>query len=446
MCGIIGIWNVAKAAEIAVMGLHAEQNRARDFAGVVSCDGRHMYRESGRGVARQVFDADTLNQLHGRSALGHIRYATVENDSRRDNTQPIRGIYGNQPIALAHNGNLTNKEELRGLLNHQNMATSMDSEYILALLEERQTGNIEQDLAKLLPLCKGSYELGILLPDRLIAVRDPSGNHPLSIGKLNGGWCIASETCTFPIMEAKWVEDVAAGTIVTITKGGMQTLHFGRKQEERKCVFELLYYGNAASKIFGLHVGSFRQKAGIRLEELFPTLDADVAVVPVPDSAKFFAKGYTANRRSGQLSFAILRNHYVGRTFVAAEQANRDVESARKYLPGAEEIEGRRVVVIDDSIVRLTTLPRIAHMLWELGAREVHAIIATPPIVQPCRYGINMIDKEDVRLAAAEHSVEELRVLSKVDTLRFMPLQDLKSLLPDPENYCFACMPGGEYW
>lgn len=445
MCGIIAITGVPRAAELAVVGAHELQHRARTYAGAVTCDGENFYRFAGKGLARQVFGSETLGRLHGDDAIVHVRYPTLDDDPRFDNTHPILGIYGKKQFALAHNGNLTNVEELKTFLHPSTrMTTSLDTEYIVRLIEQRETGNIEADIAHVLSLLKGSFSLAILFPQFLIAARDKRGNRPLSIGRLEAGYCVASETCAFPAMGARHRMDVEAGTMIVLTGSGMTTWRFAQPQK-KQCVFELLYNSLPVSRVFGVGVDKFREQVGAELERLFPVMgEADGIVTPVPDSGNSFARGYARCGKSGDFNQVILRNHYVGRTFNAASQGLRDEEVTRKFIWNAEEIQGKRIVVVDDSIVRGTTGPKIIDMLWWLGAKEVHMRIGTPPIVQLCRYGIYM-DEDETDLLAAKYSLPEIAALFRATSLEFFPLEALKALLPDPENYCFTCM-GEPYW
>ncbi len=443
MCGIFGAVDIRQAAELTVIGLHGNQHRAIDYAGIVSSDGERFYREVGTGLVRRVFTKGKIDNLHGKDALGHIRYPTVADDETRENIQPIVGDYAGTPIAIAHNGNLTNTEELKTLVPASQIHTSMDTEYILRLLEARATGNgnIEEDLVSVFALLRGSFALGILLPNRLIAVRDKSGNRPLSIGTFNGGYCISSETCAFPNVGAKYLADVAPGTMVSLSHRACFVKRFAQP-DEKKCRFEGIYYSHPASKVFGESVSRFRMAVGRKLEELFPVHGVDI-VAPVPDSSIFMAMGYGESGRSGVYFPAISRNHYVGRTFIAATQAKRDAEVAQKFTFDAEEINKKKIVVVDDSIVRATTLPKIVTELRILGAQEVHLCIGSPPITHSCRYGINTPTREE--LAAASLTPEEIRRKIGADSLKFLPLDALKALSPSPERFCFSCMTG-EYW
>jgi amidophosphoribosyltransferase len=441
MCAIFGVWNAKKAAELCVIGLHGNQHRAIDYAGIVSSDGSNLYRECGPGLARQAFTKRMIDALHGQVALGHLRYPTVEDDETRDNIQPIVGNYGGVAIAIAHNGNLTNLDELREAIPGVKLATSMDTELVLRLLQKVCTGNIERDLATVCAQVKGSYALGILLPDRLIAVRDKSGNRPLSVGGSNGGYFVSSETCAFGNVGATPLFDVLPGTMIVIDKDGIRTAELANP-EEKKCRFEAIYFSHPSSKVFGEGVTTFRLKLGEALERHCPAPGASI-VTPIPDSAVFIAQGFARSGRSGAYFPVIIRNHYVGRTFIAATQAMRDEDVSQKFNFTVEKIAGEKIVIVDDSIVRGTTLPKIVAHLRRYGAREVHVRIGCPPITYSCRYGINTPNRD--KLIASKKTPEEICEWVGADSLAYLPLDVLKILSPKPESFCYACMTG-EYW
>lgn len=442
MCAIFGVFNTKKAAEITVIGLHANQHRAIDFAGIVSSDGQYLYRERGAGLARQVFSSEMLTHLHGPNALGHLRYPTVDDDSSRDNVQPVMGIYKGVQIAIVHNGNVTNVAELKARMHGVGFTTSLDTEVILRLISTQCSGSVEDDLAQVAPHIQGSATLGILLPDRLIAFRDTSGNRPLSIGKHGDSYAVSSETCAFANVGMEWVRDVEPGEIVTLSNNGITSRMLIQKPALKKCRFEGIYYSHPSSTVFDESVTYFRLRLGRALEQHCPARGADI-VTPVPDSATFMALGYGESGNSGRYLPVITRNHYVGRTFIAATQAKRDEEVSQKFNFSHAEIVGRSIVVIDDSIVRGTTSPKIVALLRQLKAREVHVRIGSPPITHSCRYGINTPKRE--KLIASHKDVEEIRVWMGADSLGFLPLEVLKSLSPHPQSWCFSCMTG-EYW
>lgn len=443
MCGIFAVWNMRKAAELTVIGLHGIQHRAIQYAGIVSSDGYNLFRESGKGVARQVFSADMLNRLHGRAALGHIRYATVVDDPARDNTQPLMGVYNGARFAVAHNGNITNVPELKKLLGNRRMETSIDTEYIVRLIEQCDTGQHEADIARALAHVRGSFALSILFPDRLIALCDKSGNRPLSVGAVNGSYVVSSETCAFSGVGAEKYADVRPGTMVSfIDEGGPRAGHFAAPRHKH-CRFEGIYFAHPSSVVFGESVTRFRLALGRTLEEHCPVEGGADVVTGVPDSANFIAQGYAQSGRSGAYLPVIIRNHYVGRTFIAATQAARNVEIAQKFAFTASEIFGKRIVVVDDSIVRGSTLPTIVRELRRLGAKEVHIRVGSPPVVHPCRYGIDTPSYEE--LISARETPDEICRDVGADSLAFLPLHTLRQLSPVPSHYCFACW-DGKYW
>lgn len=441
MCGVFGVFDVDSAAGLTVLGLHNIQHRAIDYSGIVSSDGEHVYRFCGMGIARRVFTEKELAHLHGRHALGHIRYPTVTDDCTRDNTQPIVGTVQGIPIAIAHNGNITNREELEKLLPNKKFSTSMDTELILRLLEAQNDGDFDTNLSTVLNLLRGSFSLGILLPDRLIAARDPQGNRPLSVAKMNGGYCISSETCAFPSVGAKYEGDIEPGTIVSLSSDGCIITRFA-DPALKQCQFERIYYAQPASTIFGGNVADFRVEVGKTLEKLFPVSDADI-VTPVPDSANFIALGWGENGRSGKYFPVILRNHYVGRTFISPTHMVRDIRVAQKFIFAEDKIQGKSIVVIDDSIVRGTTLPKIVQKLKELGARAIHVRIGSPPVRYSCIYGIDTPSEDE--LIASRRSIDGMRKLLGADSLEFLPIEELKKLSPRPESFCCACF-DGKYW
>jgi amidophosphoribosyltransferase len=446
MCGVFGVFNVPYAAALTVTGLHGLQHRAHDYAGIASSDGKFLHRRRGKGLARQVFTAEVLSHLPGKAALGHTRYPTSEYQDLDDEhtlVQPIIGRYNGVRFAVAHNGQITNEKALSEHVPKSSLSTPMDTEYIRRLLEANVSGDIEADLARVFSLLKGSYSLGILFPKMLIAVRDPRGSRPLSIGKIGeDGYCISSETCPFPNVDAEHVCDVDPGTMVFITKKGMRTVRFAEPRE-KKCRFEAIYFAHPASVVFGEQVAQFRMELGRALEKHAPVKGGADLVIPVPDSANFIAMGYGESGRSGAYFPLIYRSHYVGRTFIAATQAKRDEEVSSKFTFSRELILGKRIVLVDDSIVRGTTLPKIVEKLKKLGAKAIHVRIGSPEIEHPCRYGINLQTYEE--LISARHSPTELRRKMKVTSLKFLSLPVLKTLSPRPRSFCYACQ-NGKYW
>jgi len=442
MCAIFGVWNVKNAAGITALGLHNNQHRAIDYAGIASFDSNGFHLHHGKGIARQVFTQEVLHRLPGESALGHIRYPTVADNNTFINTQPVVGRYGGVPFALAHNGNITNADDLRRGINPARMTTSIDSECIVRMLEDVCTGDIERDIVTVFERLEGSVTIAILMPDRLIAVKDRSGNRPLSISKFNGGYCISSETCAFAGVGSHSEHvSVPAGTMVSLSSKGMIQMNFAEPKHSW-CRFEGLYFSHPGSTVFEESVSGFRQKLGRALHKHCPVRGALDIITPVPDSSTHTAIGFS--RDSTALFYPVItRSHYVGRTFIMATQALRDLEMLQKFTFDAAAIKGKHIAVVDDSIMRGTTLPMIVPLLSALGALSVHVRIACPPIKHSCRYGIHTpTDKE---LISSSKNPDEICKMVGADSLEFLPYEALRDLSATPNNFCYACM-NGEYW
>ncbi len=445
MCGLLGAVHVRKAAELVAIGLHHNQHRAVDAAGIVASNGRYLFRERGNGIVSKAFDGDMLDRLHGMAAIGHIRYATSGkegDDKKYDNVQPILGLFHGTQVAIAHNGNLTNVDELARHVSPVELTTTTDTEYILRLLEREKSHDIEHALRNVLGMLRGSFELLIQLPDRMIAVRDPHGNHPLSIGKEGESYFVSSESCAFPSLGATHIGEIEPGTFVTFREHGEPVITTYAAPCKKQCVFELVYYAHPASTVFGHRVGRFRQTLGRKLEEEFGVPESEI-VLGIPDSANFIAMGYGASGRSGEYYPAINRHHYVGRTFIAANQADRDEEVANKFTFSAEEIAGKVVVLIDDSIVRGTTLRKVIAVMRSMRAKEVHVRVASPPFRHPCRYGINTKTYDE--LIANQKTIEGIRDEIGADSLHYLTIEGLYAVVGNPDEFCFACMTG-QFW
>lgn len=440
MCGIVGVFNTPKAAEQTAAALHHIQHRARDYAGIVTTDGTNMYRKSGPGLVQDVFTKKQLDLLHGNHAIGHIRYPTVNDDPQRDNTQPIL----QNGLALAHNGNLTNAGVLHEDLTAVSpLATSMDSECILRLFQ-MASGSVVERLNAALSKVRGTYSLLLLFRDQLVVVRDPSGNRPLAIGRKGESWFAASETVALDAVGAEFIRDVDPGEILIISQAGLESFPIQGcpKTPKVPCVFEEIYFSHPASRGFGRPVVEFRFDLGRALAEVFknrfdPMPPVDV-VVPVPDSANFIGLGVAQVLGPHLFLPALLRSHYVGRTFIAADQVLRDWLVRQKFSLIASLVKDKSVVVVDDSIVRLTTLPPLVDMIRNAGARAVHVLIACPPIRYPCEYGINTPTYRE--LAAATMSLAEIQHRVGADTLTYLPHEALLDI--SGRERCFACMTG----
>jgi amidophosphoribosyltransferase len=444
MCGVIGIFGHPEAANIAYLGLHALQHRGQESAGIVSSDGQHVRWLRDMGHVSDIFTADRLASLPGAAAIGHVRYSTA-GDSVLKNAQPIAVNYAGGSLAVAHNGNLVNAEELRARLEDDGaiFQTTSDTEVILHLVAHSREGSLPDRVADALRTVRGAYSIAMLSESMLIAVRDPMGFRPLSLGRLHGttdGWVVASETCAFDLIEAEFVRDVDPGEMILIDKTGLRSLRPFATQEPHRCVFEWVYFARPDSTIAGVSVYRARESMGRKLATEHP-VPADV-VIPVPDSGTAAAIGYA--RESGiPFGQGLMRSHYVGRTFIEPSQQIRHFGVKLKLSPVREVLVGRRVVVVDDSIVRGTTSRKIIGMIRAAGAREVHLRISSPPTVGPCHYGIDTPRREE--LIAANHGVEAIRSFIGADSLGYLSLEGLygalsKTVAPEGNGgLCDAC-------
>lgn len=440
MCAIIGCFNCPKAAETCYMLGHAVQHRAQEYAGCVTSDGVNLHRYAGEGIIQDVFDQSKLDHLHGKNGIMHLRYSTVEDDPESDNAQPI--IF--KETALAHNGNLINADRLRSGHNLK-CKTRIDSEIPLKLFCQAIGETLVERVFLAVKDLRGSYCLLLMFGEHMVAVRDPWGNRPMVLGKRGDSYFISSEPVGMRKIGIEVTREVAPGEILLITKAGIQSYFFTELElsvsplshQLAFCIFELLYFAHPTSKIFGQHVRTFRRRAGTQLCSDCP-VDADL-VVPIPDSSKDHAWGFA--KASGiEMDEALLRSHYIGRTFIEPFQGLRNMKVLRKFDPDEELIRGRKVVLIDDSIVRLTTLPILVDYMRWCGAKEVHARIGTPPIIDICCYGIDIPTRQE--LVAASKPIADIQKLCKLDSLGYLSLPGLRSLVPNPDDYCYGCMTG----
>jgi amidophosphoribosyltransferase len=439
-CGVFAIWGHPEAAKLAYLGLYALQHRGQESAGICSSDGQTIHCERRMGLVADIFTEPVLARLPGTTAIGHTRYSTA-GDSAYLNAQPFVVECNKGQIAVAHNGNLTNAIELRRELDAAGsifQATS-DTEVILHLMARSRERELPAALREALLQVEGAYSLLVLASDRLIVARDPRGFRPLAIGRLTheGVDCpvFASETCAFDLIGASYEGDVEPGEMVIIGPGGMTRERFAPAQPHAHCVFEHVYFSRPDSIVFGRSVQDSRENLGRLLARECPA-SADL-VVPVPDSGVAAAVGYAAE--SGlPYKVALIRNHYVGRTFIEPSQTIRDFGVKLKLNPVRSLIEGKRVVLVDDSIVRGTTSRKIVRMVRQAGAREVHLRISCPPTISPCYYGIDTPSKGE--LIASSHSVEEIRRYVEADSLGYLSMEGLRQAVADAEShYCYAC-------
>jgi amidophosphoribosyltransferase len=442
MCGIFGIDGCDDAANLTYLGLYALQHRGQESAGIVSWDGAQLHAERGMGHVSDVFREKTLARLPGRRALGHTRYSTA-GTSVIANAQPIVVKTSMGPLALVHNGNLTNAVEIRQRLEREGsiFQTTSDTEVILHLMARQPREDIADSFMLALEQVRGAYSLLLITDRALIAARDPYGFRPLALGEAGGCPCFASESCAFDLLEGTLVRELEPGEVV-VSRGGaigeVESFHLSHKPEPTRCVFEHVYFARPDSRVFGDSVAQSRLAMGARLAREAPA-DADI-VVPVPDSGLFAALGYS--KESGlPLEFGLIRNHYVGRTFIEPKQSIRHFGVKVKLNPVRELIRGKRVVLVDDSIVRGTTSRKIVRMMKDAGAAEVHLRISAPPTAWPCHYGIDTPTRDE--LIAANQDVEGIRRFVEADTLAYLSLDGLLASVSGPrQSYCTACWTG----
>jgi amidophosphoribosyltransferase len=440
-CGVFGIFGHPNAARLTYYGLFALQHRGQESAGIVSCDDGQFHEHRGMGLVSQVFQENTLNRLVGSNAIGHTRYSTTGSSHIR-NAQPLTGNCRLGQIAIAHNGNLTNAAKVRDELEQQGQMfqTSVDSEIILNLLAQPciRAGR-DNNLLETVRRIEGAYSLAILTERELIGVRDPHGFRPLSIGRVDGAYVLASETCAFDLIHAEFVRDVEPGEIVIIDENGLRSIQAFPDQKERAfCIFEYVYFARPDSTIANRNVYKVRVEMGRELAREHP-IDADV-VIPVPDSGNQAALGYSLESDI-PYEMAFVRNHYVGRSFLQPSQSIRDFDVRVKLNLIQELVKGKRVIVVDDSIVRGTTSKSRVKHLKEAGAKEVHVMVSCPPHRHPCVYGIDFPDRK--KLLAANHSEEEIRQFLGADSLSYLSEAGMVKATGLPKNsFCMACYDG----
>ncbi len=443
-CGVFGIYGADDAATITALGLHALQHRGQEGAGIVAFDGKNFSSERRLGLVGDHFaKASTIERLPGRSAIGHVRYSTTGENSLR-NVQPLFAELDGGGLAVAHNGNLTNGMSLKREMVREGaiFQSTSDTEVILYLVARSRRNRIIDRLTEALHQLEGAYALVLLTNKKLIGVRDPLGIRPLVLGELNGKYILASETCALDIIGAKFIRDVENGEMVVISKDGIESLRPFPRQPMRPCIFEYVYFSRPDSIVHGRPVYDVRKRMGLELAREAP-VRADV-VVPVPDSGVPAAIGYAQG--TGQpFELGIIRNHYVGRTFIQPSQSGREQSVRMKHSANRCVVEGKSVVLIDDSIVRGTTSVKIVKMLREAGAKEVHFRISCPPIRHPDYYGIDTPTRD--KLLAATHSLEEMRQYIGCDSLAFLSVDGIyravgeagrNNAMPQFTDHCFT--------
>ena len=439
-CGVFAAVGVPRAAEIVCLGLHALQHRGQEATGIVSCDADgEFHSHKGIGLVSDVYDPSIISRLHGSLAIGHNRYSTT-GSLTLENTQPLRVVTRGGPLALAHNGNLVNARELRDGLEGSGsiFQTTLDTEVILHLMALAAAELPEDALIEAVKQVRGAYSLLVLTPGTVLALRDPHGFRPLCIGRLGDGYIVASESCALDLVGAEFVRDIEPGELVSVDPQGMRVRRvLPAAERPRQCIFEHIYFSRPDSRVFGEGVDRVRRRIGHRLADEHPAV-ADL-VIAVPDSSNSIALGYS--ERSGlRFELGLIRNHYIGRTFIQPEQDERDSSVRIKFNPVREILAGQRVVVVDDSIVRGTTSRKLVRTLRRAGAAEVHFRVGSPPVTHPCFYGIDTPSRRE--LIGALKSVDEIRDYLGVDSLGYLSHDGLLACEREPESFCSACFTG----
>jgi amidophosphoribosyltransferase len=439
-CGVCGIFGHPDAARLTYFGLYALQHRGQESTGIVTSDGSRISQHKAMGLVPEVFTEEILNGLTGHLSVGHVRYSTT-GASHLLNAQPFTVTHRGGTLAVAHNGNLVNTRELRDELEGQGaiFQTTMDTEVVVHLLARNSSMGLEKAITETFSKVKGAYSMVLMTLDQLVAIRDPGGFRPLCLGRLsNGSYILASETCALDLVEAQYVRDIEPGEVLIIDKNGLQSLFPWPRQKHSFCIFEHVYFARPDSDIFGMNVYQSRKQMGKILADECK-LEADL-VMPFPDSGNYAAIGFS--QASGiPLEMGVIRNHYVGRTFIQPTQSMRDFSVRVKLNPVRSFLEGKRVVVIEDSIITGTTGRSRIKSLREVGVKEVHMLISCPPTHYPCYYGIDF--PSNTELIAARKSIEEIRAYLDLDSLYYLSLEGMvKATGVNSDSFCKACFDG----
>lgn len=439
MCGIFGIFNHKSAANLTYLGLHALQHRGQESAGIASSDGNVIHSHKAMGLVSDVFDSTVLKKLPGLSAIGHVRYSTAGSSDLR-NAQPMVVEYAKGFLAVAHNGNLTNAPSVRKELESYGsiFQSTSDTEVIIHLIALAHEHLTVERLIAALRRVEGAYALVVLTEKELICARDPYGFRPLCLGKLGNATVVSSESCAFDLIEAEFVREIEPGEIVHITREGMKSISPFGKVKPSFCIFEFIYFARPDSVMLGRSLYSVRKAFGRQLaREAY--VEADI-VIPVPDSGIGAAVGYAMESRI-PFELGLMRNHYVGRTFIEPEESIRHFGVKLKLSPVRDVVKGKRIVVVDDSIVRATTGRKIIAMLRQSGAEQIHFRVASPPTRYPCFYGIDTPTRKE--LIASSHTIEEIREFMGCDSLEYLSLEGMKEAIGDGQyGFCDACFSG----
>jgi len=443
MCGIIGIYGNPEAATLAYLGLDAQQHRGQEGAGIVSYDGERVHRHMGQGLVADVYaDPGILKELPGSMAIGHTRYSTTGGIDAK-NIGPLLFNVEDTPVSIAHNGNLVNLKAMRRQLQKDGaiFQTATDTEIIVHLMARASGKRMADRLSVALEQVEGAYSLLILSPEGLIAARDTYGWRPFVLGRLGSTWVAASETCALDLIGAEVLHDVEPGEILLIDDHGPQTVHHLPERTPKHCIFEYIYFSRPDSRIYGANVDKLRRKLGKTLAEEAPAPTADI-VISVPDSSNTATLGY-ATRSGVKHEIGLIRNHYVGRSFIRPEQDLRDLTVKLKFNTVKGVLADREVVIIDDSIVRGTTMRSLVRLLRQAGPKKVHVRISSPPIRHHCQFGLDFPTEEE--LIASQRTKQQIKAYLGVDSLSYLSLEGmLASMDLPPDHFCTACF-SGEY-
>ena len=439
MCGIFGIYNHAEASNLAYLGLYALQHRGQESAGIVSSDNRQLYHYRQMGLVSEVFTKDILKRLSGRSSIGHVRYSTA-GSSELKNAQPFVVDYHKGSLAIAHNGNLTNASLIKSELESRGsiFQSNMDTEVIVHLIARYKEKTIVERTVHALKQVEGAYSLLILTEKEMVVARDPFGFRPLALGQLKDAPVVASETCAFDLIGAKFIREIEPGEIILVNEDGIKSFKPFSQKQRHQCIFEFIYFARPDSFLFNRNVYEVRKSFGAQLAKESP-VDVDM-VVPIPDSGFPATLGYAAESKI-PLELGMIRNHYIGRTFIEPEQRIRHFGVKIKLNPVKELLKDKRIVTVDDSIVRATTSRKINKMFRNVGVKEVHVRISSPPITHPCFFGIDTPKRSE--LIASYHKVKEIQKFINASSLHYLSLEGLKKCVTeDAESFCYACFTG----
>ncbi|MDF2038500.1 amidophosphoribosyltransferase [Cytobacillus oceanisediminis] len=437
-CGVFGIWGHQDASQITYYGLHSLQHRGQEGTGMVVTDGKKLKGIKGEGLVTEIFTADAMKELEGKAAIGHVRYATAGGGGY-ENVQPLLFNSQSGSLALCHNGNLVNATALKHQLEGQGsiFQTSSDTEVLAHLIKRAGFSSLKDRVKNALSMIKGAYAFLIMTETELMVALDPNGMRPLSLGKIGDAYVVASETCAFDVVGAEYIRDILPGELLIIDDNGFRSEMFAMASNIAMCTMEYVYFSRPDSNINGINVHTARKNLGKQLAFEAP-IEGDV-VTGVPDSSISVAIGY-AEASGIPYEMGLIKNRYVGRTFIQPSQSLREQGVKMKLSPVRGVVEGKRVIMVDDSIVRGTTSRRIVTMLKEAGATEVHVLISSPPIKNPCFYGIDTSTKEE--LIAGNHSVEEIREIIGADTLTFLSTEGMVKAIGRKDGQCLACFTG----